>query len=512
VKINLKSDLITIQNVYCKYTSNDGVQYSKVVYSDESNRNVSCDIEKKTFSDSIEMVDIQLFMNSSQSLFFDLTFNNETYVFVKNNIPWKTKKIVDPNSLSTELNFNVPFRKQWKYQLNLWSDNVNSTMIVVNCIFISGLNPTCTLSSQYLNDLISIPSRLNFDLYIIQMQTNEIINIGVDFLDFYKTIEFQHIKPFYISYNERLNLPLRIIGNTLISLNSTNYQFACNISQNGTNSISVNATFDLQSNEYQPNLEMNSHFACTFNSFGFKDQDYKIHLEFISKEGIKRVSSNSSRIFVYEKVFNLGTSFYGSNKGGYEIGKIRYDEKYPTINFTEYSFSLKLQDRNIEIPIENSEFNAGGFVFTMIDISKYFKSWEMVEKQMKLSLYINSIRSISFQPFFTFYRKIISSQSIEITIESISPSSLVLLNTKKMLNFKIKESFNQRSSIGVKYINEFNEIQQENCVVHISNIISCLSPSYDKISEVKIYFSINRGSDCDGGKKLQLYTGFILFI
>jgi hypothetical protein len=150
-------------------------------------------------------------------------------------------------------------------------------------------------------------------------------------------------------------------------------------------------------------LNKSSHFICTFNSFGLKDKNYEVSLLFVSEDGMKVLTNKTSKIFVSEKGFPMDVN-YGSNKGGYEIGKISYASNLPTDTYSNYEFSLKLDDRSLEIPIEKATFTPGGFVFTMVDVSKYFKSWDIVERSMKLNLYINSIRSISFSPFFTFFR------------------------------------------------------------------------------------------------------------
>ena len=493
----MKNDLITDKNVFCKFISNDGILFSKANYiSMNQKKNITCEIQKSTFSNLIEIIDISLFMNSSEVLFFDLSKNNQSYLFIKDNIEWKSQKVIDSNSLSTEMNFFVPLRIDFKYSLEISSDHMNSTSNLVLCDFSIGMNSKCNLPKSYLETIKTIPSKLIFNLKVIHKYSMKSFSVNVNELIYFHLTEFEHLKPHFISYNERLNYPLRLIGNTLLNLDSKNYQFICNISQNGTkNFISVNATFDIQSIEYQSDLNKSSHFSCTFNSFGLKNVDYKLTLSFISIEGIKRVTKNESTIFVFEKGFELET-FYGSNLGGYQIGRINYKNEFPTFIYSNYKFSLKFEDRNEEILIPNSEFSEGGFSFTMIDISKFYKSWNIIERRMKLNLYINSIKSIGFYPYFTFY---------QITIDSILPSNFIKLKTKSLLFFKIKEKFNQKLNIDVKYVNEFNEIQQEKCKMKLENFIECLSPSYDKLSDVSIFFSINRGSDYNGGKMLKIY-------
>jgi hypothetical protein len=409
IKIHLKDDLITSKNIYCKFTSNDGVGFSKASFVDYGNKNITCDIEKQNFLNNIEIIDVVLIVNASEPFVFELSSNNQSFMFVKNEITWISKKVIDTTSLSSTLNIAIPSKSQFKYQMRMIADSNNSNYVNVDCSYNFASNPICNLPKDYLTSLNFIPTKLKFQLAVSHVYSLESILVNVDFLTFYKKIEFQHMKPFYMSYIERLNYPLRIIGNTLTSLNSTDYQFICNITQNGTNFILVNATFDLKENEFQPNLEKNSHFVCTFNSFGLKNQDYEISLGFISSEGIKIFTLNTSKVFTNEKGLNL-QQFYGSNKGGYEIGSIPFDMKYPTMKYSNYSHSLKFQDRNLEIPIE-SQFTSSGFTFTMIDISEYFKTWDVVERSMKLNLYINNIRSISFNPFFTFYRKLLQSDN-----------------------------------------------------------------------------------------------------
>jgi hypothetical protein len=501
----LKDDLITSKNIYCKFTSNDGVGYSKASYFDSGKRNVTCDIGKQTFLNTFEIIDVLLIVNASESILFELSSNNQSYMFIKNGIAWASKKVIEPTTLSCTLNSVIPSRNQFKYHMRMIAVANDSTYVNVDCSFNFEINPVCNLPKDYLTSLKFVPTKLKFQLTVSHIYSLESIQVSIDFLTFYQMVEFQHMKPFYISYIERLNYPLRIIGNTLISLNSTDNQFICNITQNGTNFIMVNATFDIQSNEYHQDLKKNSHFICTFNSFGLKNKDYEISLGFYSIEGIKILTLNTSKVFTYEKGLNLQL-FYGSNKGGYEIGSIPYDEKYPTKNFANYSLALKLQDRNLEIPIE-SQFSSAGFTFKMIDISKLFGTWDVVERSLKLNLYIDSIRSISFNPFFTFYRKFFENLKLEITIQSVSPSVFLKTNSKTSLIYKIKEKLNQKSSISVKYTNDFNEIQQETCKIHSEFHISCFSPSYDKVGKVNIYFSLNQGPSHEAGMSLQVYSG-----
>jgi hypothetical protein len=253
-------------------------------------------------------------------------------------------------------------------------------------------------------------------------------------------------------------------------------------------------------------LNKSSHFVCSFKSFGLKDKNYEVSLLYVSEDGVKVLTNRTSKIYVLEKGFPIDV-FYGSNKGGYEIGKISLTSNLPTDTYSNYEYSLKLDDRSLEIPIEKSTFTSGGFVFTMVDVSKYFKSWDIVERSMKLNLYINSIRSISFYPYFTFFRNFLLNPNFsEITIDSVSPSSFVKMSTRTNLNFKIKEQLNQRSSIRVKYVHESNQAQIQDCRVNLNNIIQCSSPSFDQIGKVNVLFTINEGSYADAGQTLQIYS------
>eukprot|EP01080_Neovahlkampfia_damariscottae_P008905 gene8905-853_t len=481
VNLKLKDDLITIKNGYCKYTSSEGTGFSKAEFSNDSKRDIKCDIEKTNFSNLVEIVDVEF-------------SNNQSFLFIKDEISWNSKKVVDKNSLRAELNFNVPLRRYFEFEMKMVSDVPLEKETSISCNFVLGTKVNCNLPESYLNSLKYVPTKLNFVLTVIHKYTLQRLDVIIDHLFYKRETQFQHMKPHYISYNERLNYPLRLIGNTFLSLNSSAYQYICNITQ-GSLSIAVPATFDVQSNEFQPNLNQSSHFICTFNSFGIKNKNYKISLSVETVDGTKLITTNSSTIYVFEKPFDLPI-FYASNKGGYEIGKINYFNQLPTSTYSDYKLSLKLEDRNQEYPIKESTFIDGGFVFTMIDISKYYKTWDVVEKRIKLNLYINSIRSISFLPQFTFY---------QITVESISPSTWVRLNSKSVLHFKIKELLNQREPIYVKYVNDFGENEQETCDVKPGNILSCLSPSFSKGKSMRVYFSIKFAGDSDSGKTLQLY-------
>jgi hypothetical protein len=100
--------------------------------------------------------------------------------------------------------------------------------LLIDCSFNLGMKIKCNLPKTYLESLKFVPIRLNFKFSVIHSFSALRIDVNVDHLFYYKNIEFQHIKPYFISYIERLNYPLRMIGNTFASLNSTNYQFFCN--------------------------------------------------------------------------------------------------------------------------------------------------------------------------------------------------------------------------------------------------------------------------------------------
>eukprot|EP01080_Neovahlkampfia_damariscottae_P008579 gene8579-404_t len=472
VKLSLKDDLITTKNVYCKYTSNEGTKYSRVRYYQQQKNGISCEIQKSMFSESVDIIDIQL-----------------------DDIQWTTPKVIEPKNLIVELNYFIPFRNQFKFEIQLLLNLANESTKLLSCNSVLGSRIKCNLPKDFLESIKIVPIQLNFTFIVTHKHSLESFTVQIDRLHFYQSIEFQHIKPHYISYNERLNYPFRLIGNTNLSLNSKEYRFICTITQNGT-SILKNATFDLKESEYQPNLNRTSHFACTFNSFGSKTENYELTLSFNSVNGNNLLTKNSSTIYVFEKGFTLN-KFYGSNKGGYEIGKVTFSKKLPTSTYNDYSYSLKLQDRNSEIPITKATFIGDGFVFTMVDVSQYYKLWNVVERRMKLNLYINGIRAISFFPLFTFF---------QITIDEISPSTKVKLNTKTMLTFKIKEKFNQKHQVSVKFVNDYGEIKTESCKLSLENSIQCFSPSFDKIAlNVRIYFSINSGPEFDTEKSLQIY-------
>jgi hypothetical protein len=230
VKLFLSDNLITTQSVYCQFTSNEGVLYSKAEYILGSQRNISCEIQKNTFAQLVEVIDVQLWINSSDVFFFRISSNNQSYLFIKDNILWNTKKVIEPASLATELKFS-PLRDQFKYELRMTADALEATTLLIDCNFNLGMKVKCNLPKSYLESLKFVPIKLNFKFSVIHMFSNQRLEVNVDNLNYYRTIEFEHVKPYFISYNERLNYPLRMIGNTFSSLNSTNYQFLCNSKQ-----------------------------------------------------------------------------------------------------------------------------------------------------------------------------------------------------------------------------------------------------------------------------------------
>jgi hypothetical protein len=215
--MKLDIDILTVERTFCKVTTMDeGLKYFKVEMI--NSKTIQCFIEKKLFTSIVDVFDIQLWVNASDS--FELSSNNQSFLFVKEELKWNHQRVINPEWKALTLNYMIPSRK-FTYNVELIGFNES-----LKCNFTYRTFVKCEIPLNYLKSIDSIPSNLQFKFLITSF--NITTNISIQYLTYYEFTSIQHLKPFMISYFEILNNPLRIISNTIRSLNSKSFQFLCN--------------------------------------------------------------------------------------------------------------------------------------------------------------------------------------------------------------------------------------------------------------------------------------------
>jgi hypothetical protein len=277
------------------------------------------------------------------------------------------------------------------------------------------------------------------------------------------------------------------------------------VTANG-NFVSQNVTFDVTKEEFEIYLKNDSHFICNFKTFGDASlSSYNLSLSFYSIEGIillTQFNSQGKISFKKEKIY-LPT-IYGPKQGGFDIGPLRYSLELPTKFYSNYSYSLKLFDRGFYYDLKIVNQTDDSFYARISDVSNHFSIWNYVIKKMRVDLFSNNVQMISLDYSFNFY---------SISLESISPSYLIPKNRRIELEFMTKELWNHFQNIRIQYKNNFNETIIEMCErISHPNKVKCYSPSWNKVCDVELSFSIENGNFVTMEKKLELYEVFPQFL
>jgi hypothetical protein len=219
IELNLGNGLLTNRSTFCRASTLLGdVKFFEI--QQISMNKVYCNFLKSSFPSDVDIFDVELWVNTTSIESFPLSSNTKTILVVKEEISWKSRRVVSPENPSMKLNFLVPMRL-FDYSLEFSQYNQS-----ISCNFTSGSYPTCILPLSFVKTISIIPSILKVSLYVKSI--NEIIEVKCEFLTYYELTEIQHLKPYLISYYERLNFPLRVVSNTLRSLNSNDFKFICN--------------------------------------------------------------------------------------------------------------------------------------------------------------------------------------------------------------------------------------------------------------------------------------------
>jgi hypothetical protein len=231
VSIGLESDLLTQQNVYCKLTYEDlSVKYSKLSYSSISDKKqVKCLLERNLNSTNVYFIDVALYMSPTATDSFILSTNNETYLIVPNLLHWRTKRFLNQSELdSTIVDYKIPSRN-FDYKIQVKGDYQNpSSFADVNCSYTNGDYPNCALPLVYFEQVNMIPLKLNFTFFISHHYTKLFETISIDYLIYYKSIEFEMVKPFVVSHFERKYSNSTIVSVMKYQLNTKDFTYSLN--------------------------------------------------------------------------------------------------------------------------------------------------------------------------------------------------------------------------------------------------------------------------------------------
>eukprot|EP01080_Neovahlkampfia_damariscottae_P003710 gene3710-6599_t len=467
----LKSDLLTSETVYCRFTKNGVISFSKLNYVFNSNlKEVYCPLIETISNKQVQYYDVQLWMTPSLSNQFILSSNNETYLIIPDLLHWKTKRLVNLKDSFMIIDYFIP-NGRINYEVKMIGNINGSSITSVNCDYQFGFNPNCSFPISYLDHLDYVPLKLNFTFHISHNYTKLSEFVSIDYLIYYRDLSIQHIKPFLVSHFERLYNPVRVISNVDVQLNRNQFSIFINISSNGiTNTIQP--LFDISNNEVENGLKKNSHFSFPFNTFSNVNANYDIQLYFQSEFGDALLTPFGNTIFgVSTPSFSPNI---GPDSGNYEIF---IPFKQPKVNFNGYNITVQTKiDGNYKL-IGNCNLNSSILNCSIdplnLQLPKLFK-------KLRLDIFINDVRSINLSPYFIFYKGI--------TITHISPSISI---SKKPNGYFYITTSNFIESFGkfkIKYLMN-SEMKQEDCSTFGTNVLICKCPQFSEIGNLTVQIS-----------------------
>jgi hypothetical protein len=191
-----------------------------------NSQTVECAIDIKNFNGNFTGVDIGLSIQFFSKQ-FDLSVNNKTF-YAFRQISWE-KSIINPNITSNTLFFQPPLLN-YNYSIQMRADSENEPRRNVNCTFFAAnkTDTMCEFDMVVLKNLTTVPCILNFELNITDPGTGKSAIILIQSISYYHDLEFQHLKPYFISFKERFGSKIRAVGNVLTTLRSDQFKFFCN--------------------------------------------------------------------------------------------------------------------------------------------------------------------------------------------------------------------------------------------------------------------------------------------
>jgi hypothetical protein len=222
--------LLSNRNVYCRIFSDNGLKYSKIEYNSNNQQDLSCQISHDVISNGVEIIDVELWMNSSSNYTFTLSSNNQSHLYIPSNLSWNSKRIIDPNNLNIALNYNIPFRN-FNYRLGMNIDVSNETGYTMNCVYENGRQPNCSFSFALLDNLKVVPLKLNFTFSVTHNYTKISQYVDVDYLVYYKTMNVEHLKPYVVSSPQTIYIESKFFSNIWNYQLNPYFSYFCNSNQ-----------------------------------------------------------------------------------------------------------------------------------------------------------------------------------------------------------------------------------------------------------------------------------------
>jgi hypothetical protein len=221
LELKLASEFLTLRNTFCRYrTIDEGTIYIPILQS--INKTVNCTIEKKKLIHTIDVYDIDIWVNGSSSHQFSLS-NVENYLFIKEPITWMNDKTINSSYRTGLLNLNSNPRQTFKLELKFLTTNTS-----MNCSLQVMTNFTeCEFSNSFLDSFTSLPIAFNFSLNFVYLKDNlEMISTNIEALHYFKPLNLTFAKPFIVTKYSRQYLPLNVIMSADKILNR-NYDIKC---------------------------------------------------------------------------------------------------------------------------------------------------------------------------------------------------------------------------------------------------------------------------------------------
>eukprot|EP01080_Neovahlkampfia_damariscottae_P011652 gene11652-4891_t len=478
IQLILDNELLLEREVYCQFTSSDGINYSKVHYVGGNKKIVTCMIQKEKLENVVEIVNVVLWLNASGSSFV-VSSNNESHLFIKESFEWKNSlKLLNlEQTKPIELNVSIP-QNLFNYQLQMTPNLIENVTTNVVCDIATG-NPVCIVPNYALNSIKSVPAYLEFQYNIIHKVSGLVASVTVDKLVFYKQIDIQSVKPFIFSHYERIHSPFRSVLNILnMNLNSKVFNFKCNVSSNSVTQI-LDAEFDISSVEYQNGIAKDSQFSCLFNAFGETNSNYNLRLMFVSDMGNIELTSKSAVIHSTDSMTMNPIQAPASSVFNITI---YLNQNYFSIFYPQFEYELKLFIAGSTQKIANCSYQNSSFnCFVDSAVSLIYPNWR-TSKKVRTDLFIGNMRALSLTPFFTFYP--------DIEIKDIQPTNRIIKLAKGTFYFTLSNFEFLGTTVKVRYsLNE--EVLNDNCTLIESNEVNCPFPSFNSTGDAKIEFSLN---------------------
>eukprot|EP01080_Neovahlkampfia_damariscottae_P008548 gene8549-372_t len=513
ITLNIENDLLISRGLFCRYESmNDGVLYSKALNNGNSKRSFNCHIEKKTFSNVVEMLKVSLFMDTNGNHNFSVTSDFQAYLFIREPISWNIKRLVNENTLKnpSAMLFTLPSLGMFNYQLNMTPVVDFPITSKINCDY-SGNTPLCAFSQSNIETITALPSQLNLTFYISHSKSGEISKgFEVDYLTYYYSqMTFEHLKPYLISYYERLYKPVKIIANVAQILNYNRFKFKCNFTFTENDTRSSDVSFDLLDSEYQPGINT-SHLSCLFKTFGtpssVESYQYELKLIFASEYGDVVISPNAAKITSLLEIPEMKPN-RGLSSGKFPV-VLDFSYGYPT-DYKLYNYSLSIDFGPSKIQMEDCTFpdseeeNPQSVTCTFPNLHKNISNWN-TPKKFPMIFSIDGIYGFKLNPYFTVYSLI--------TMKELKPSMYVKKDSKTQVYIHTSQPILfSGESFGFQ-IAGVSQIASDACSVENSFLLLCNVPELNAVGNYDMRVSIDFKHYQSLGRDLIVFDDTLILV